>query len=131
MANPSPNIDDFGAIDDFFYHNEDKYFLFNNSTCKIIPIPSCWRYEFTLTESRFKISVKVLVPYFEVMALILQNSYFLLCELQMSVMSTGQGLLSLFDIFHLYLLSQLFFGILGTEEPEGFTLELKLLQICF
>jgi len=27
MANPSPNIDDFGAIDDF-YHNEDKYFLF-------------------------------------------------------------------------------------------------------
>jgi len=27
MANPSPNIDDFGAIDDFFYHNEEYFLL--------------------------------------------------------------------------------------------------------
>jgi len=90
MANPSPNIDDFGAIDDF-YHNEDKYF-FNNSTCKIIPIPSCWRYEFTLTESRFKISVKVLVPYFEVMAILYKiATFYSQRTTNASVMSTGQG----------------------------------------
>jgi len=88
MANPSPNIDDFGAIDDF-YHNEDKYFLFFNN---LIPIPSCWRYEFTLTESRFKISVKVLVPYFEVMALILYKiaTFYFQRTTNASVMSTGK-----------------------------------------
>jgi len=105
MANPSPNIDDFGAIDDFLPQRGQVLSFFNNSTCKIIPIPSCWRYEFTLTESRFKISVKVLVPYFEVMALILYKiaTFYFQRTTNVSVMSTGQGLLSLFDTFFIFI----------------------------
>jgi len=78
--------------------------FFNNSTCKIIPIPSCW-YRFTLTESRFKISVKVLVPYFEVMALILYKiaTFYFQRTTNVPVMSTGQGLLSLFDTFFIFI----------------------------
>jgi len=36
MANPSPNIDDFGAIDDFLPQRGQVLSFFNNST-KIIP----------------------------------------------------------------------------------------------
>jgi len=96
-------------------------FFFNNSTCKIIPIPSCWRYEFTLTESRFKISVKVLVPYFEVMALILYKiaTFYFQRTTNASVMSTGQGLLSLFDIFFSSLFT-LFLAYWVLKEPQYF-----------